>query len=76
VRKEIRPVYQPEKRQGKQGAEDDRQQREKPDLLLMPGQNRLSPASGVVWHNFSIMPRHGAIAMGCSPQQGTRANDE
>jgi hypothetical protein len=51
VRDETVPAQQPEERHGKQGADDHRQPCKKADLLLMPGQHWLSPASGLVCHN-------------------------
>jgi hypothetical protein len=51
VRDKTGPVQKPEKSQSQQGAYDHGKSREKSHLLLMLGQNRLSPASGQVGHN-------------------------
>jgi hypothetical protein len=47
-----KPVQQPEKRNGKQGADNHKQSDKKPDLLLMPGQTRFSPATVMISHSF------------------------
>ena len=54
VRDTTEPAHKPEKRKGKQGAEGHQQSGKKPDLFLMFGQARFSPASVVVCHNAVI----------------------
>jgi len=54
------PVQKPGKRHRKQEADEHTHPGEKPHLLLMRGQFRLSPADVSVWHDFSFI--HDATA--------------
>src|ERR1700733_10838774 len=75
VRGKTAPAQEPEERHGKQGADDHRQPRKKADLLLMPGQLWLSPASGLVCHNSrdytgSRCIGHGVFTPSAQPMVG------